>query len=59
MTGQDQKHSSAMADKHVPYGACPENRVCHLSGHTVAEGPPAAGRHGTGHLPVCYGRKEQ
>lgn len=56
---QDQKRCSVMADKHVPYGTCPVNRTFHLSEHAVAEGPPTAGRHGTGHAPVYYGNKEQ
>lgn len=50
MTGQDQKHHAVIAEKHVLYGTCPVNKVFHLSEHTVAEGPPRAGRHGTGHL---------
>lgn len=58
MTGQDQKRYSVMADKHVLYGTCPVNRVFCLSEYTVAEGPPTAGRHGTGHLPVYCGSKE-
>lgn len=59
MTGQDQKWYLVMADKHVPHGTCPVNRVFQLSEHTVAEGPPTAGSHGTGHLSVYCGSEKQ
>lgn len=48
-----------MADKHVPYGTCPVNKVFQLSEHTVAEGAPTAGGHGTVHLSVYCGNEEQ